>query len=102
ERTRVHRLGGRLNGAFVRGYQSRWMQNFAAVPGVRAVGPWNERSAEDQLNREVFEESVDIILRAWSSDTFAYGGKFWRYPAEPQLPHDHPAQHVYGRGVSAD
>jgi len=97
-----HLLGGRLNVAFLRGYQSRWMQNFAAVPGVRAVGPWNERSAEDQLNREVFEESVDIILRAWSSDTFAYEGKFWRYPAETQLPHDHPAQYAYGRGVSAD
>jgi alkanesulfonate monooxygenase SsuD/methylene tetrahydromethanopterin reductase-like flavin-dependent oxidoreductase (luciferase family) len=97
-----HLLGGRLNVAFVRGYQSRWFQNFAAVPGVKAVGPWNQRSAEDRLNREVFEECVDIILTAWRSETFAYRGKFWQYPAEAQLPQEHPVHVAYGRGVDPD
>jgi len=34
---------------------------------------------------------VEIILTAWRNDTFAYKGKYWSYPAETQLPHDHPA-----------
>ena len=30
-----HMLGGRLNVAFVRGYQARWFENYVAVPGSR-------------------------------------------------------------------
>ena len=33
-----HLLGGRLNVAFVRGYQARWFENYAAVPGVEGHG----------------------------------------------------------------
>jgi alkanesulfonate monooxygenase SsuD/methylene tetrahydromethanopterin reductase-like flavin-dependent oxidoreductase (luciferase family) len=97
-----HLLGGRLNVAFVRGYQSRWFQNLTAVPGIKAVGPWNEKSQEDQRNRELFEECVDIILTAWREDTFAYRGKYWSFPAESQLPHGHPVHCAYGRGVDPD
>jgi alkanesulfonate monooxygenase SsuD/methylene tetrahydromethanopterin reductase-like flavin-dependent oxidoreductase (luciferase family) len=97
-----HLLGGRLNVAFVRGYQSRWFQNLTAVPGIKAVGPWNERTQEDQQNRELFEECVDIILTAWREDTFAYRGKYWSFPAESQLPHGHPVHSAYGRGVDPD
>ncbi|HEU4366757.1 MAG TPA: LLM class flavin-dependent oxidoreductase [Methylomirabilota bacterium] len=32
-----HLLDGRLNVAFVRGYQARWFENYAAVPGARHV-----------------------------------------------------------------
>jgi alkanesulfonate monooxygenase SsuD/methylene tetrahydromethanopterin reductase-like flavin-dependent oxidoreductase (luciferase family) len=97
-----HLLGGRLNVAFVRGYQSRWFQSLTAVPGIQAVGPWNERSQEDQRNRELFEECVDIILTAWREDTFAYRGKYWSFPAESRLPHEHPVHSAYGRGVDPD
>jgi alkanesulfonate monooxygenase SsuD/methylene tetrahydromethanopterin reductase-like flavin-dependent oxidoreductase (luciferase family) len=86
----------------VRGYQSRWFQSLTAVPGIQAVGPWNERSQEDQRNRELFEECVDIILTAWREDTFAYRGKYWSFPAESQLPHSHPVHCAYGRGVDPD
>ena len=41
-----HLLNGRLNVAFVRGYQARWFENYAAVPGVKATGPWNRKTAE--------------------------------------------------------
>jgi len=97
-----HMLGGRLNVAFVRGYQARWFQNFAAVPGIKPVGAWNQRSEEDRVSHELFEECVDIILAAWRNDTFAYKGKYWSFPAESQLPHDHPAHYTYGRGVDPD
>ena len=34
-----HILQGRLAVGFVRGYQDRWVANYAAVPGARAAGP---------------------------------------------------------------
>jgi alkanesulfonate monooxygenase SsuD/methylene tetrahydromethanopterin reductase-like flavin-dependent oxidoreductase (luciferase family) len=97
-----HLLRGRLNVAFVRGYQARWLENLAAVPGVKAVGAWNQRTREDHDNRELFEECVDVILTAWREDTFAYKGKYWTYPASARLPYDHPAYRAYGRGVDPD
>ena len=97
-----HLLRGRLNVGFVRGYQARWFESLAAVPDVKAVGVWNERTHEDRKNREVFEECVDIILTAWRQETFAYAGKYWTYPAQTRLPHDHPVYSAYGRGVEKD
>ena len=98
-----HMLGGRLNVAFVRGYQARWFENYAAVPGVKATGPWNRKTTEDEVNRELFEECVAIIKTAWSHDTFSYQGKYWSFPAAGQHnPHDHPVYAAYGRGVDPD
>src|SRR6266404_2633223 len=69
-----HLLGGRLNVAFVRGYQARWFENCAAV-----------------------------IKTAWTNDTFSFKGKYWSYPPEGQRqPHPHPVYLKYGRGVDAD
>ena len=73
-----HLLGGRLNVAFVRGYQARWFENYAAVPCAKATGPWNRKSDEDRMNRELFEECVAIIKTAWTHDTFSFKGKYWR------------------------
>src|SRR5438876_968002 len=98
-----HLLGGRLNVAFVRGYQARWFENYAAVPGAKATGPWNRKSDENARNRELFEECVAIIKTAWTHDTFAFKGKYWTYPPEGQRqPHPHPVYLKYGRGVDAD
>ena len=97
-----HMLGGRLNIAFVRGYQARWFQNYVAVPGVRATGPWNRHTPEDEMNRELFEECVDIIKTAWEQDTFSYKGKYWTFPADDKHPHDHPVYYKYGQGVDSD
>jgi hypothetical protein len=61
-----HLLGGRLNVAFVRGYQARWFENYAAVPGVRATGPWNRKTDEDAMNRELpplLIGDVDTVTR---------------------------------------
>jgi len=68
----------------VRGYQARWFENYAAVPGARANGPWNRRSDQDARNRELFEECVAIIKTAWTHDTFSFKGKYWSYPPEGQ------------------
>ena len=98
-----HLLGGRLNVAFVRGYQARWFENYAAVPGVKSTGPWNRKTDEDATNRELFEECVAIIKTAWTHDTFSYKGKYWSFPPDGQRqPHTHPVYLEYGRGVDAD
>jgi alkanesulfonate monooxygenase SsuD/methylene tetrahydromethanopterin reductase-like flavin-dependent oxidoreductase (luciferase family) len=94
-----HLLGGRLNVAFVRGYQARWFENYAAVLGAKATGPWNRKSDEDARNRELFEECVAIIKTAWTHDTFAFEGKYWSFPpAGQRQPHVHPVYLKYGRG----
>ena len=98
-----HLLGGRLNVAFVRGYQARWFENYAAVPGVKSTGPWNRKTDEDATNRELFEECVAIIKTAWTHDTFSYKGKYWSFPPDGQRqPHTHPVYLKYGRGVDPD
>jgi len=56
-----HMLKGRLNVGFTRGYQSRWVGSYAAVPGVNATTPDLAKSRDDTdtMNREIFEESAE-------------------------------------------
>jgi alkanesulfonate monooxygenase SsuD/methylene tetrahydromethanopterin reductase-like flavin-dependent oxidoreductase (luciferase family) len=98
-----HMLQGRLNVAFVRGYQHRWFSNYAAVPGgVSAVGHWNKGEDADAVNRRAFEEAVTIIKTAWANDTFAYAGEFWNFPAHTKNPHQMDAYARYGEGIADD
>ena len=57
-----HILQGRLAVGFVRGYQDRWVANYAAVPGARATTPDNAKRKDEQdaINRKIFEEAVRI------------------------------------------
>ena len=100
-----HMLRGRLNIAFVRGYQHRWFSNYVAVPGgVSAVGPWNKGDETDRTNRRAFEEAVKIIKMAWAQDTFSFSGEFWKFPADGtgKNPHQMDAYTRYGEGVTRD
>ena len=98
-----HMLEGRLNVAFVRGYQARWVQNYGSLPGVEAVGHWNKKQASDLKNRRAFEESVAVIKKAWSSDTFSHRGEFWQFPPEgAKNPHPMEAYTQFGTGVKDD
>ncbi|MCH7553137.1 MAG: LLM class flavin-dependent oxidoreductase [Chloroflexi bacterium] len=69
---------GRLNFGFGRGYQSAEFTGF----GV---------SMDD--TRERTDEALDIILKAWSCETFSYHGKYYNFegaagvPAPVQKPH---------------
>lgn len=38
-----HMLGGRFGVGLVRGYQARWLSNYAIQPQLKAVGPWNAK-----------------------------------------------------------
>ena len=43
----------------------------------------NEMSAEhDRLNREIFEESMEIIKLAWTNERFSYRGKQFVFPPD--------------------
>jgi alkanesulfonate monooxygenase SsuD/methylene tetrahydromethanopterin reductase-like flavin-dependent oxidoreductase (luciferase family) len=42
---------------------------------------WND-SADDQYNRELFEEQVEVIKKAWSNETFSHHGKHYTFPAD--------------------
>jgi alkanesulfonate monooxygenase SsuD/methylene tetrahydromethanopterin reductase-like flavin-dependent oxidoreductase (luciferase family) len=98
-----HMLKGRLMVGFTRGYQGRWVDSYAAVPGVRATTPElaKNRDAIDNMNREIFEESVKIVKRAWTEPTFSFKGKYWTFPPAGDGA-QHPAYHKYGAGADEE
>ena len=101
--TMDHMLDGRFGVGLVRGYQARWVENFKVKPELTAVGPWNAKSPEDDLNREYFAEFVDIVVTALRHETFSYDGKFWQFPPRDFVnPHEHPVYVNYGQGVDPD
>jgi alkanesulfonate monooxygenase SsuD/methylene tetrahydromethanopterin reductase-like flavin-dependent oxidoreductase (luciferase family) len=90
-----HLTGGRSFVGFARGYQSRWTNILGQHLGARATlspkGTPEEkmaglteaqratRFADDQINREVFEEQVDFVLRAWADESIESKGR-WQVP----------------------
>lgn len=98
-----HMLQGRLNIGFTRGYQSRWVGSYGTVRGVNATTPQDAkaRGEVDAMNREIFEECVQIVKHAWANSTFSYKGKYWQFPPEHGLS-GHPAYEKYGAGMGDD
>jgi alkanesulfonate monooxygenase SsuD/methylene tetrahydromethanopterin reductase-like flavin-dependent oxidoreductase (luciferase family) len=98
-----HILQGRLAVGFVRGYQDRWVANYAAVPGARATTPDNAKRKDEQdaINRKIFEEAVRIVKKAWTEPTFSYEGEFWTFPHKDLHQH-HPIYNDCGAGVDPD
>ncbi|MEM7098826.1 MAG: LLM class flavin-dependent oxidoreductase [Pseudomonadota bacterium] len=95
-----HMLKGRFGVGLVRGYQARWVENYKVRPDLNAVGPWNAKGPEDELNREYFSEFVEVVVKALQNDTIAHEGKFWNFPPKDFVnPHDHEVYYKYGKGV---
>ena len=93
-------LKGRFGVGLVRGYQARWVENFKVKPELNAVGPWNNKTEADDINREYFYEFVDVVTTALARETFSYKGKYWQFPPENFInPHDHPVYRTLGKGV---
>lgn len=98
-----HMHRGRFGVGLVRGYQTRWVEQFKVRPDLASVGPWNKDSAADELNREYFAEWVDIVVTALTHETFSYDGKFFQFPEAGLVnPHPHDVYTRLGRGVDAD
>ncbi|MFC5458916.1 LLM class flavin-dependent oxidoreductase [Massilia niabensis] len=98
-----HMLQGRLFVGFTRGYQERWVDPYAAVRGVGATTVDNAKARDerDSMNREVFEESLQIIKKAWANDVFSHQGKHWEFPPNGGSA-GHPAYAEFGKGMDAD
>jgi alkanesulfonate monooxygenase SsuD/methylene tetrahydromethanopterin reductase-like flavin-dependent oxidoreductase (luciferase family) len=101
-----HLTQGRCFVGFARGYQSRWTnvlgQHYGTTATKSPTAAKNNQTAvgagfaqkgmhvtekdvkNDQHNREVFEEQIDIVLKAWTQDSMNHKGKIWQipYPAE--------------------
>ncbi len=52
--------------------------------------------------RERFRESLSVIRRAWTEDTFAHDGEFWKFPETRVLPKPYQKPHprIWGTAVS--
>lgn len=61
--------GSRVSCGFGRGYIAREIETLGAP------------LEEDAANRDLFEEQVEIILKAWNKDAFSYQGKHYNIPA---------------------
>jgi len=97
-----HLTQGRSFVGFARGYQSRWTNVFgqhygttstksptAAKNNDTAVGAGfaqkgmsitDKDVANDQHNRDVFEENIEIVLKAWTQDSMQHKGSTWQIP----------------------
>lgn len=93
-----HLSKGRCFAGFARGYQSRWTNILGQHLGTRATrspsaadaspellsvdkATTREQAlADDDLNRRIFEEEVEIVLKAWTQDAMEHNGEFWKIP----------------------
>jgi alkanesulfonate monooxygenase SsuD/methylene tetrahydromethanopterin reductase-like flavin-dependent oxidoreductase (luciferase family) len=67
--------GGRVIFGVGRGYHSREVDTFG-VPSTLS---------DNEANREMFEEQVEILFKAFNEDSFSYEGKFYKIP--PEVPY---------------
>ncbi len=88
-----HLTQGRCFVGFARGYQSRWTNVVGQHLGTRATtspgaseaslfGKKVEQKdlADDEVNRRIFEEEIDIVLKAWTEESIEHNGKTWQIP----------------------
>ena len=73
-----HLTKGRLYAGFARGYQDRWVNVLGQQYHV--TGAPMDGSNIDQHNRKVYEEAVQIIKKAWTSETFDHDGTYYKVP----------------------
>jgi alkanesulfonate monooxygenase SsuD/methylene tetrahydromethanopterin reductase-like flavin-dependent oxidoreductase (luciferase family) len=70
---------GRIAGICVaRGYQKRWVQILGQKNAISAAT--SDQSLSDEFNREVFDEYLEVIFKAWNNDVFDHNGKHYQVP----------------------
>ena len=95
-----HLSKGRTFVGFARGYQSRWTNTFGQHFGMRATKSPNAAvynaqtvlagfSQETQLqrdqhddahNRRIFEDNIELVVKAWTQESFTDKGPAWQVP----------------------
>jgi alkanesulfonate monooxygenase SsuD/methylene tetrahydromethanopterin reductase-like flavin-dependent oxidoreductase (luciferase family) len=71
--------GGRMQFGVGRGTVPREAQSLGAVV---ASGDNQMSRDADALNREIFEESMEVILAAWRDERFSFHGRHFSFPPE--------------------
>lgn len=61
---------GRVDFGVARGVNARWGAQYHPAADRR----------NDAQNRALFQECLDIILKAWTEETFSYKGEFYTFP----------------------
>jgi alkanesulfonate monooxygenase SsuD/methylene tetrahydromethanopterin reductase-like flavin-dependent oxidoreductase (luciferase family) len=93
-----HMTGGRANAGFARGYQRRWVDIMAQqTHGIHGAQP-HQHDEIDAANRAAFEECYRIIKQAWTEESLAYDGRYWRIPPG-ETPWNIEATSKWGLGV---
>jgi alkanesulfonate monooxygenase SsuD/methylene tetrahydromethanopterin reductase-like flavin-dependent oxidoreductase (luciferase family) len=67
---------GRVGVTFARGYQKRWIQILSQGRGSTSLVD----AESDVRNREIYNENVDVILKAWTNDSWDHQGKHYQVP----------------------
>lgn len=89
-----HLTRGKFIVGFARGYQSRWTEILGQHYGSRATvagaadpaaGATEgsiaaQREADDALNRRIFQDQVDLVVKAWTQDLLRHEGEFFQVP----------------------
>jgi alkanesulfonate monooxygenase SsuD/methylene tetrahydromethanopterin reductase-like flavin-dependent oxidoreductase (luciferase family) len=70
---------GRLKFSVARGYQKRWVQTLMQDDNAYSSFKPNEKEA-DQRNREIFNEYLDVMIKAWTEEAFTYEGEHYQVP----------------------
>jgi alkanesulfonate monooxygenase SsuD/methylene tetrahydromethanopterin reductase-like flavin-dependent oxidoreductase (luciferase family) len=73
-----HLSRGRYFVGVARGYQSRWTNIIGQKLGAKAT--LSDGSADDENNRRIFEEGVDLLQKAWTQESVRHNGKNWQVP----------------------
>jgi alkanesulfonate monooxygenase SsuD/methylene tetrahydromethanopterin reductase-like flavin-dependent oxidoreductase (luciferase family) len=71
---------GRVGVCFARGYQKRWLQVLSQRNNVTS---WASEESDKQ-NREIFNEHLEVLMKAWNNDVFDYKGEHYEVP----FPHE--------------
>lgn len=68
---------GRLEGVcFARGYQKRWIQILSQGRAATSL----VSADADAINREIFDEHLEVIVKAWTQDSWDHNGKHYQVP----------------------
>jgi alkanesulfonate monooxygenase SsuD/methylene tetrahydromethanopterin reductase-like flavin-dependent oxidoreductase (luciferase family) len=70
--------GGRYLAGFARGYQSRWSNVLGQQ--FHVTNAPSDGSALDRRNREVYEEVVQLVRKAWTEESIDFKGKYYQVP----------------------
>ena len=73
-----HLAEGRFFTGVSRGYQDRWTNIVGQHIGARATH--SDQSSDDNTNWRIFEEHMDILIKAWTEPSIDHNSEHWKIP----------------------